>query len=119
MTSERKEIVFRGGVQKTVWRRLSNSQSNDAWDLTCMTLILIESMKLRFTEETKPDYYEPKVASEGGGKNGQPPQPKWGVQSASISDPLIRALASEQRVQHVQQVPTALRWGAQNLPISW
>lgn len=28
MTSERKEIVFRGGIQRTVWRRISTSQSS-------------------------------------------------------------------------------------------
>jgi phage terminase large subunit GpA-like protein len=44
MTAERKETVFRAGIQKTVWRRLSNRESNDAWDLAVATLILIESM---------------------------------------------------------------------------
>ena len=79
MTAERKETVFRAGIQKTVWRRLSNRESNDAWDLACMTLVLVESMKLRFIGETKPEYYEPNAAVERAGKNGQPENPKWGV----------------------------------------
>lgn len=64
MTAECKEIVFRGGIEKTIWRRLSTRQSNDAWDLVVATLILIESMKLHLSE-MKPDYYEPKVLSLG------------------------------------------------------
>jgi len=79
MTAERKELSFVGVFRKTVWRRISTSQPNDAWDLCCMTLILIESMKLRFTEETKPDYFEPKAVEEGDGKNGQSSAPRWGV----------------------------------------
>jgi len=120
MTSERKEIVFRGGVQRTVWRRISTSQPNDAWDLTCMTLILIESMKLRFTDDTKPDYYEPKSTAEGNdGKNEQPAGPRWGAQQASIADPYIQMLQREQRAPHVQQVPNGMRWGVQNHGVEW
>ena len=48
-----------------------------------MTLILIESMKLRFTEETKPDYFEPKVGEEENGKPGQPAKPQWGAMPGS------------------------------------
>jgi hypothetical protein len=82
MTSERKEIVFRAGNQRTIWRRLSNSQSNDAWDLACMTLILTESMKLRLSE-MKPDYYKPK-SEQSGGNNGQP-RNRSGVHNRSTS----------------------------------
>jgi hypothetical protein len=117
MTAEKKEIVFRGGIQKTVWRRISTSQPNDAWDLCVMTLILIESMKLRFDEKTKPDYYESKAAEESGGKNGQPEKPKWGAQQANVADPYIQMLQAEQRAQRAQQVPKGMRWGAQNRPL--
>jgi hypothetical protein len=80
MTSERNEVVFRAGIERTVWRRLSNSQPNDGWDFCCMTLILIESMKLRLSE-MKPDYYEPKATEEDSdGKKQQPKRPKWGAQ---------------------------------------
>ena len=45
-----------------------------------MTLILIESMKPRFTEETKPDYYEPKENDKERDRlKGQQEHPKWGV----------------------------------------
>jgi hypothetical protein len=65
-------------VQKTIWRRLSNREANDAWDLAVATLILIESMKLHFSETT-PDYYELKAANEERGelKSRQEKQ-KWG-----------------------------------------
>jgi hypothetical protein len=100
MTSERKEIVFRGGVQRTVWRRISTSQPNDAWDLCCMTLILIESMKPRFTEETKPDYFEPKAAEEENGKPGKSAKPQWGAMPGS------RVLFS----RRYQYRPESSRW---------
>ena len=44
-----------------------------------MTLVPVESMKLRFIGETKPEYCEPNAAVERAGKNGQPEKPKWGV----------------------------------------
>jgi hypothetical protein len=117
MTSERKEVIFRGGIQKTLWRRLSNSQSNDAWDAVAT---LIESMKLRLSE-MKPDYYEPKpTGEESVGKNDQPPQPKWGAQPVNVGDPYIRALQAEQRAQRgQQQQPNGMRWGVQNRGVEW
>jgi hypothetical protein len=122
MTSERKEIVFRGGVQRTVWRRISTSQPNDAWDLTCMTLILIESMKLRFTEETKPDYFEPKVAEEGNGKPGQSAKPQWGAMPGSgvlLADGM--SICPKVPVGSVPQPQDKPRspWGTINRPIEW
>jgi phage terminase large subunit GpA-like protein len=53
MTAERKEIVFRGGIQKTVWRRLSTSQPNDAWDLARMTLIRVDEAEVRRKDEAR------------------------------------------------------------------
>jgi hypothetical protein len=116
-----KEIVFRGGVQRTVWRRTSTNQANDAWDLCCMALILIESMKLRFAEEMKPDYFEPKAAEEGNGNNGQSSVPKWGVihraplpGEATPSGPVVPI----GRVPQPQDKPRP-RFGIQNVPLHW
>ena len=120
MTAERKETVFRAGIQKTVWRRLSNRESNDAWDLTVATLILIESMKLRFSEETKPEYYEPKATEESGGKNCQPEKPKWGVQPGGV---LLDGMPIGPKVPigsvPVPQDKPRTHWGVQNFPIQW
>jgi len=121
MTSERKEIVFRGGVQRTVWRRISTSQPNDAWDLCCMTLILIESMKLRFDEKTKPDFYDPKAAKEGDVKGGQPTRPTWGMQPGSgilLDGMSIGAKVPVGSVPQPQDKPRS-PWGAINRPIEW
>jgi phage terminase large subunit GpA-like protein len=121
MTSERKEIVFRGGVQRTVWRKISTSQANDAWDLCCMTLILIESMKLRFDEKTKPDFYDPEAAKEGDVKGGQPTRPTWGVQPSSgvmLEGMPIGPKVPVGSVPQHQERPRS-RFGFQNTPITW
>jgi hypothetical protein len=95
MTAERKETVFKAGIQKTVRRRLSNRVSNDARDLCVATLILIESMKLRLSEMMKPDYFEPKATEEGDRKKEQLDRPKWGAQQLNAVDPYILALQQE------------------------
>jgi hypothetical protein len=112
ITAERKGIVFRGGIQKTIWRRLSTRQSNDAWDLAVATLILIESMKLHVSE-MKPDYYEPKESDkESDGKKQQPEQPKWGAiyQVPLPNDPW-------QAVRASQPPDKRSPWGVQNSPV--
>lgn len=90
----------------------------DAWDLTCMTLILIESMKLRFTEETKPDYCEPKESDkERDGLKGQQEQPKWGVIHRV---PLPTDTDGWQQVQTTRpEDKPRSPWGAINRPIEW
>ena len=121
MTSERKEIVFRGGVQRTVWRRISTGQPNDAWDLACMTLVLIESMKLRFDGKTKPDYYEPKAAAEEVAQNGQPAKPTWGVQPGSgmlVDGMNIGPKVPIGSTPLPQDKPRSV-WGVQNRAIEW
>jgi hypothetical protein len=114
MTAERKEIVFRGGIQKTIWRRLSTRQSNDVWDLAVATLILIESMKLPLSE-MKPDYYEPKESDkETDGLKGQPEQPKWGaVYRVPLPNDPWQAMPNNRPPD--KRSP----WGVQNSPVVW
>ena len=88
--------------------------------MTVATLILIESMKLRFSEETKPEYYEPKATEESGGKNCQPEKPKWGVQPGGV---LLDGMPIGPKVPigsvPVPQDKSRSPWGVQNAPIQW
>ena len=82
-----------------------------------MTLILIESMKLWFTEETKPDYYEPKESDKESGLKRKQEQQKWGViHRAQL--PSDTNGWQEVRTIRPEDKPAA-RWGAQNTPIQW
>jgi len=123
MTAERKQVVFRGGIQKTIWRRIGKSHTpNDALDLACMTLVLVESLKLRFDEKTVPDYYEPKQNTvEVDGKNGQPTRPTWGAQPGSgvlLDGMPIGPKVPVGSVPQPQDKPR-LRFGVQNVPLQW
>ena len=87
-----------------------------------MTLILIESMKLRFDEKTKPDYYDPKPNTvEVDGKNARPATPSGGVQPASgvlLDGMPIGPKVPIGSVPMPQDKPRS-PWGAINRPIEW
>jgi phage terminase large subunit GpA-like protein len=116
MTAERKEIQFRAGIRKTVWKRINNREHNDGWDLSVMTLILVESMKLRL-EEMEPDYYEPRAEQEA--QKRQQGQPTWGVMRGS-------GVPLPSDTNHWQDAGTVRpedkprpQWGVVNKPVQW
>jgi hypothetical protein len=95
-----------------------------------MTLVLVESMKLRFNEETKPEFYDPNAAVEGGGKNGRPEKPKWGVihraplpNDSDGREQNARAFFESNVLGqgHPRQPPDkpGSPWGVQNKPLVW